>query len=128
MTNNVIKCGKGWESLYMPVIEKIMDYDSNQEKVEDKIGIKTIEEVDGSLKIIPINDKNMTNEIQTMILDAYYKSHNICSFCGTESEVGTTMNDKYQTCCKTCWQDNILKKNPNSIWKCYETNKFYKNK
>lgn len=123
--SNIIQCGKGWEKLYKPIIELIFKHDDKCQDPTKKIGIKEIKEVDGALTIEVVNEDNLTIEIRNEIINKKYDSLNVCEFCGTENNVGTTMNNDYKTCCKECWENIILVKNPSSIWKEYSTNKFY---
>ena len=123
--SNIIHCGKGWEKLYKPVVEMIFKHDDIHQDPTKKIGIKEIKEEDGALVIGIVNENNLTSEIRNEILISEQDSINVCEFCGTENNVGTTMNHDYKTCCKDCWEDIILAKVPNSMWKSYSTNKFY---
>lgn len=123
--SNIIHCEKGWKKLYQPIIEMVFKHDDKHQDPTKKIGIKEIKEVDGALVIEVVNENNLTNDIRDEILIKEHDSLNVCEFCGTENNIGTTMNNDYKTCCKECWEDIILVTNPNSIWKDYSTNKFY---
>ena len=123
--SNIIHCEKGWKKLYIPIVEMVFKHDDKHQDPTKKIGIKEIKEVDGALVIEVVNENNLTSEIRDEILIREHNSLNVCEFCGTENNIGTTMNNDYKTCCKECWEDIILVTNPNSIWKEYSTNKFY---
>ena len=124
--SNVVTCEKGWKDLYESIIEIIVDYDKRHFKAEDRIGVESISEVDGGMEVKVINENNLTSGIRDEILIREHESFNICEFCGTKTGVGTTMNNDFKTCCKSCWESNILNKQENSIWKEYSTNKCYK--
>ena len=123
---NLIKCGSGWSKLYQPIIDEIIDFDITKSNYSEKIGIESIESNDGLLKIKVINAYNLTDEISKHISDAEFKSSRVCEFCGADTDVGTTMNSEYKTCCKKCWENVIRPRENKSIWKSYETNKIYK--
>lgn len=116
MNGKIVTCRNGWEKLYKPIIDKIMEYDSKQADVSDKIGIEEIKEKYGIMKIKVINHINLTDEISQMITKAERDSMDTCEFCGTKDDVGVTMNFWYKTCCKHCWENHILKNEPQSVW------------
>lgn len=121
-----IQCGKGWESLYLPIINKVIEFDDKQINVSDKIGIAYVKEKDGMLKIYLVQPHNASAELIDEIYSAEIKSKEYCEYCGTTENVGVTMNFTYKTCCKECWEKNIGKWNKDSIWKNIITRKQYK--
>lgn len=123
---NIVTCKKGWEKLYRPILNKIMYHDVNQDDVDDKIGVEEVKEKYGIMVINVINPENLTDEISQMITEAEKNSMDVCEFCGTEKEVGVTMNYTYKTCCKYCWENFILKDEPLSVW-MGKDKKMYKN-
>lgn len=124
--NSIITCGKGWEKLYERVIDRIIEFDSKQDSVEDKIGIGKIKEENGVLSFELIQPENITYEINDLIDDVKHGSLYVCEFCGAVNDVGVTLNNSYKTCCKYCWEHFILSKTPTSIWKNKTNGKIYK--
>ena len=116
LKKSVVSCRSGWACLYEPIIDKIMVHDSNVDDVEKKIGIFQVKEKFGQLTINLINPQNASHEIMSMIYDAARRSTKICEFCGTTSNVGTTKNNWYKTCCESCWEKYIKVNNPDSRW------------
>lgn len=116
MKDKIVKCEKGWECLYKPIIDEIYKHDSQQEYVEDKIGIENICEKYGMFSIDLIQPRNLTDEISQMITNAGRDSLRICEFCGSKENIGVTMNFRYKTCCRSCWQQKILEYEPKSVW------------
>lgn len=117
MKEKIVKCEKGWECLYKPIIDEIQKHDSIQTSPNDKIGIEEIKEKYGMLSIKLINEHNLTDKISDMITKAIRNSLNVCEYCGTMNNVGVTMNFWYKTCCEKCWRKHILSSEPKSIWK-----------
>lgn len=128
MDKDVIVCGIGWKQLYEPVLKLIFDFDDIQKKPSDKIGVKCVESLDGKLNIKVENYKNLTNEIEDAIDKACNESLRVCELCGETKNIGTTMNVEYITCCRHCWEQKIMSKNSESIWKEYSTGKCYRKK
>lgn len=116
MKEKIVKCKKGWESIYNPIIDAIYKHDSEQEYIKDKIGVEEISEEYGMFKIELIQPRNLTDEISQMITNAGRDSLRICEFCGTIENVGVTMNFRYKTCCRSCWRNEILEYEPKSVW------------
>ena len=114
---SVIECGEGWKCLYQPIIDKILEHDSNVQELKDKIGIRQIKEKFGLLQIYIENEKNASDELLDMISNATRQSRNICEFCGTKEHVGSTRNFWFKTCCKSCWERKIKSMNNESVWK-----------
>lgn len=124
--DNVIQCKKGWKSVYTPILEEIFNHDDKAKTIDYKIGVKSIKRIDGSMQINLINPSLASQSLINKIQEASKKSLNVCEFCGKEKEVGTTMNIELVTCCKSCWEKEILTKHKTSIWKNLTTNKLYK--
>lgn len=116
LTKTVINCNKGWECLYQPIIDKIIEHDLQVSDVKDKIGIAKIKEKYGLLTICLYHQNNASEEIMNMIIEATRKSKQICEYCGTTQHVGTTRNNWFKTCCKSCWEKNIKNINTDSVW------------
>lgn len=117
MKEKIVKCEKGWKTIYQPVIEEIYKHDCSKTNVEDKIGVEEICEKYGMIAIKPINPFNLTDEISMIITNAGRDSLTVCEYCGSRENVGVTMNYRYKTCCKHCWEEKILKYEPKSVWK-----------
>lgn len=119
-----ILCGKGWEKIYSQVLEAIWTYDDQQTNPLDKVGVKVVTSQDGKLSVQVENDYNLPKDIENIIQYAETESLKYCEFCGTKENLGTTLNNDYITCCQSCWEENILPKYENSLWKNYQTNKY----
>ena len=117
MKDKIVKCEKGWSSIYIPVIDAIYKHDSSKTKIEEKIGVEEICEKYGMIAIKVIQPFNLTDEISMMITNAGRDSLSICEYCGTKENVGVTMNNRYKTCCRKCWKKKILEYEPDSVWK-----------
>lgn len=117
ITKSVVECRDGWASLYEPIIEKIIEHDSKIENVNNKIGVAQVKEKFGIMCINVVNVHNCTSEITEMINNAIRESGKICEYCGTRHNVGSTRNNWYKTCCKSCWEKYIKTYNDKSIWK-----------
>ena len=116
INEDIVTCRNGWETLYRPILNKIMEHDVKQKCVESKIGVEKVKEKYGTLLIEVVNAENLTDEISQMITSAERNSMNICEFCGTSHNVGVTMNFRYKTCCRYCWENHVLKNEPLSVW------------
>lgn len=115
ITKTIIKCRSGWSKLYQPVIDEIVEHDcKNPNK---KIGIESIFDYFGTLKIKLFQPNNASKALQEKILDLSRQSTQVCSICGTHQNVGTTMNHDWVTCCEECWQREIKNKYTDSKWK-----------
>lgn len=124
--NNAIVCNSGWKKLYQPILDKIFKYDDSQDSSDKKIGVSRVESCDGKLKFIFVNKDNIPYHLKQDIEEACHESLSVCEMCGTKLNVGTTLNNEYVTCCRECWENFILTKNTNSIWKDYTTGKCYR--
>ncbi len=123
---SILRCGKGWEKLYQPIVDKVIEYDKQQKDVKDKIGIAYIKEHDGYLKICLNQPHNANCKLIGEIYNAELKSRSVCEFCGETNDIGVTMNNAYKTTCKKCWETYILPKHDDSIWQNLTTKKHYK--
>lgn len=123
---DVVMCNKGWQKLYQPIIDNVIHYDELAYLPEDKIGIKSIDCVDGVMEVKLINPHNASEELKKEITCAENLSSRTCEYCGETKNVGTTMNFFYKTCCKACWERHILPHYLQSIWKDYTTNIHHK--
>lgn len=123
---NVVMCHEGWKKLYQPIIDDIVHHDISAMCNEEKIGVMSVQASDGQMEIQLINDANASAQMHQRITNAEQLSMKMCEYCGNTSQVGTTMNFFYKTCCKSCWEKEILPKFPQSIWKNYATNVHHK--
>lgn len=123
---NIIKCNKGWEGLYKPILKMIYAHDDLQKTVDKKIGVLAVKSIDGELCIAMENNQNASNGLMADIIKARKESRDTCEFCGTKENVGITMNFEYVTCCEECWMNNIARINRQSAWKNLKTNKMTK--
>ena len=98
-----IECGKGWESLYTPIMEWIEKY--NEENPGDVITITQIKEKFGALSFYV--DK-YPEERHDLILAAEKDALNVCETCGTRENVGMTCDNWYRTICLDCLQKKFL--------------------
>lgn len=117
MENNVVMAKNGWEKLYQPIIDNIVEYDKKQSDAEHKIGIDAIGSKNGLMFVNLYHPESVPIRIQNIINDNIAKSAHMCERCGTKLEVGTTMNYQIETCCRKCWHDRILPSLPHSMWK-----------
>ena len=110
-----IECGKGWGSLYQPILDKVEEI--NKEDPDNPIEVLQVKEKFGQL-IICLN--RYTPELTEMCMDASEKSNYICEECGERSEPRMDKGWIYQMCdkCYEKFKNEQLKK-----LKCYE-NKF----
>lgn len=118
MNNNVIiNCEKGWQHLYQPIIDEIVEFDNKQNHLINKIGIKQINSIFGELSFLFHNSFNVTPHLKTMLADATAKSRRTCEYCGTQKDVGTTQTHGTKVCCYSCWNKHIRDEFNKSIWK-----------
>ncbi len=100
-----IECGKGWEKLYGPVIEKINKY--NEEHLDDPIRVEQVKEKWGTLRIYV---SSAPKEIYDLIEEAERKSRYVCEDCGfQDNEKVKTRNIMgwYRTLCEKCFNSCI---------------------
>lgn len=103
-----IECGDGWEKLYQPIIDEIVEYNNNHSE-EDKITISQIKEKFGGLRFYA---DNTPTSISEKIDQAESKSYHVCERCGSEHEVGfLSMNGWIYTRCRKCAENLISKSN-----------------
>ena len=122
---DVVQCREGWSKLYQPIIDEVINHDISQVNNNKRIGIESIYEEDGELRIDLIQEENAYSSLFSKIRDAELASVKTCEYCGATENVGTTMNFHFETCCKSCWESHILPKRPQSVWKDYDTQKSY---
>ena len=92
-----IECGKGWESLYKPILEYIENYNTDK-KEEEKIIVTQVKEKWGGLRFYV---SHHTDELFEMINNAEKESYEICETCGTRDNVGLK-GGWYETICYNC--------------------------
>ena len=125
-----IECGKGWESLYRPIIDYINDY--NNSHTDSHINITQIKEKFAGLRIYWDGEnvpEETVKELRDMISDAEERSYLICEQCGTTENVGLITSGWYFTLCEDCVRKLISKKEglpKERIWKCNDDGKTYK--
>lgn len=93
-----VECHKGWYKLIEPIFNYIEQYNRNRAP-QDQIQILQVKEKFGQLRFY-VNFS--TEHLSNMIEDAEKKSYDICEFCGTEDNVGSTMNGWIWTICLDC--------------------------
>lgn len=122
--NDVIYCESGWEKLYKPVINKILEYDSKQKSTKDKIGIEKVDAEYGLLHIKCYRLVNAPEDIVNDIHKAKKESVYTCECCGSTEHVGfiTNTNIHHITCCERCF-NLILKPTVSSSAKWMERTK-----
>jgi len=94
-----IECDKGWESIYLPIIKYIDEYNKT---AKEPIEILQIKEKWAGLRIYTNYD---TDELHEMIRNAENESYHTCEHCGTKEDVGLLVDGWYQTVCKKCAQE-----------------------
>lgn len=105
---SVIKCEEGWASLYRPIIKDIIEYDTKQTDVCNKIGVLKIHNELGMLKIECYHPENIPQELSKKIELAKKKSLYMCELCGTTQHVGYIYQTKEcMTCCDRCFNSFI---------------------
>lgn len=93
-----IECGKGWESLYRPIMTHI---DELNKTLDEKIEVSQIKEKFGGLRIYLTR---YTEELREMIADAEDKSYNMCENCGKEAK-RRNRNGWIYTMCDECYDE-----------------------
>lgn len=88
-----VECGKGWESLYQPILDKVEEI--NKKDPDNPIEILQIKEKFGQLMIYL---SRYTPELTEMCMDASEKSNHICEECGKPAEPRTCDYWIYQLC------------------------------
>ena len=106
-----IECGKGWRSLYQPILNRVNEIN---ESVEDHIEITQVKEKFGRLEIYL---DRYTDELLAMIKEASEASSHVCEECGEPAETTEVGGWIYQLCDK-CY-DNF-KERTNKILESYE--------
>jgi len=91
------ECGKGWDTIIDPLIEKC-----NQEGVE----ILQIKEKFGGLRVYTTN--GCSEELMDMIIAAEKASYSTCEMCG---QPGSRKSDGWiKTACDLCWTKHLERK------------------
>jgi hypothetical protein len=106
-----IECGKGWRSLYQPILDKIKEIN---ESSDDRIEVTQVKEKFGRLEIYL---DRYTDELLDMINEASEASGCMCEECGEPAEPSEVGGWIYQLCDK-CY-DKYLNKTK-EILKSYE--------
>lgn len=116
-----VECGKGWECLYRPIFDYIEKY--NQDKDEGE-------------KIVPFQVKEKwarlefytnftTDELQTLIDNAYNESKFVCEECGSRVDVGTVLDGWMYTTCLDCLKKDVKRCGYAKLWHRNEDNTRY---
>ena len=93
-----IECGKGWKSLYQPVLDKVAEYNQGKPE-EEQIEIQQVKEKFGGLRIYL---SYYTKELDKMVDEAEEKSFKICESCGKPGK--TRGRGWIYTLCDDCWK------------------------
>lgn len=115
-----IECGKGWFPLIKPIIDYIDNYNTDKVKIE-QIKIMQIKEKFAALEIYVSHG---TPELFDMIDNATKESENICEFCGTKENIGSTQG-YYMTCCHSCCKDLAKHHGHSYFWHNYNDDNVY---
>lgn len=109
-----IECGKGWRSLYQPILDRVNEIN---ESGENHIEVTQVKEKFGRLEIYL---DRYTDELLDMIKKASEASGHLCEECGEPAEPTDAGGWVYQLCdkCYKKFQDKT-----NKILESYE-NKF----
>ena len=92
-----VECGKGWESLYKPLMEYIEEY--NHTHTDKPIEIHQVKEKFGGLRFYT----NFTDEkLREMIRKAEEKSFNTCEICGKYIDKPIVENHWIYPQCEEC--------------------------
>ena len=106
-----IECGKGWRSLYQPILDRIEEIN---ESSDDRIEVTQVKEKFGRLEIYL---DRYTDELLAMIKDASEVSGRMCEECGEPAEPTEVGGWIYQLCDK-CYEKYLNK--TKEILKSYE--------
>lgn len=108
-----VECGKGWENLYKPVLERV-DEINNENPEDDPIEVRQVKEHFGELSIYL---SRYTDELMEMILDAGRKSRHVCEQCGKSTD-GRTVDGWIYQLCDECYDKHINRLN--KVFNSYE--------
>lgn len=100
-----IECGKGWKSLYMPILEEVANYNKDKESEEEKIQVHQVKEKYGGLRVYL---SHYTEKLEKMIDDAEDKSYDTCELCGKPGKVRG--HGWLYTRCDDCWKEMEAKR------------------
>lgn len=92
-----IECGKGWKSLYQPILDRVEEIN---ESGKDRIEVTQIKEKFGRLDICL---DRYTDELLSMINEASEASRHVCEECGEPAEPTNVGGWVYQLCDK-CYE------------------------
>lgn len=106
-----IECGKGWRSLYQPILDRIEEIN---ESSDDRIEVTQVKEKFGRLEIYL---DRYTDELLDMINEASEASGRMCEECGEPAEPTEVGGWIYQLCDK-CYEKYLNK--TKEILKSYE--------
>ena len=98
-----IECGKGWKSLYQPILDKVEEI--NRKEPDNPIQILQVKEKFGQL-IVYLD--RYTDELFDMCMEASEESNHVCEECGSPSEPRMDKGWIYQLCDK-CYDKMKLK-------------------
>ena len=93
-----IECGKGWKSLYQPILDRVNEIN---ESSKGHIEVTQVKEKFGRLEIY-LN--NYTDELLDMINEASEASGKVCEECGEPAEHTMVGGLIYQLCDK-CYKE-----------------------
>ena len=107
-----VECGKGWYDLLTPIVEYVENY--NKDKKDDKkIRFTQIKEKWGGLRVY-VNFG--TKELFDLIDKAEEESYNVCEFCGTRENMGSTLSGWISSICLDCVKNNVAKSGFPTRW------------
>lgn len=116
MQREVIRCNKGWETLYEPIVKKILELDSLKSKADDKIGIRAVINETGMLKFVLNNKNNLPSSLNISLIGAEVNSLKMCEYCGSTENIGNTYSYIMTTCCKECFDKKVKPLYPTEKW------------
>lgn len=108
-----IECGKGWKSLYQPILDKVEEI--NRKEPDNPIQVLQVKEKFGQLMVYL---DRYTNGLFDMCMEASEKSNHVCEECGKPSESRMDKGWIYQLCDK-CYDK--MKLNQQKILESYES-------
>ena len=115
-----IECERGWYPLLQPIMDYIDNY--NKDKSEGSmIYVTQVKEKFGTLRFYT---SFTTPELSRLIEEAEVKSENVCEFCGTEKNVGSTLG-WYITICHDCVKKRCIERGESIRWCNYSDDKVY---
>lgn len=91
-----IECGKGWEKLYLPLIERVQAEGGELRQVKEKFGA------------LRIYTAGISNELRDDISRAEHDSITVCEMCGEPGVLGNYGSFWIKTLCPTHQQERIV--------------------